>query len=550
MPLPLSGKTPWPPVHCAAPFADMDTWHAWYSGDTDHLASVYGGVTSLATNPTARSFFELDRLARGTGLLAKAVRMFWGQQTTPGQQPAKLHIPLAGDVAELSANLLFSEVPQVTAATGEDSTATTDRLRAYLDDSGHAALREGAETGAGLGGVYLRVVWDPDLSDRPWLDVVYPDAAIPEWRWNRLAAVTFWQELDPVHEDTERWRLLQRYEPGAIQYGLYLGTPDDLGVAHPLEDHPDAAEYAAVISEGDGITQALRVPNMLAVYVPNIRPNRLWRGVPGAAPLGRSDYSGVEPMMDALDETWTSWLRDIRLGKARIMVPQSMLETDGPGRGAFMDIDREVMVGLTMLDTGGDSITQSQFAIRVEEHQRSAAALVEQILRSAGYSSQSYGLEGTAAVTATEVAARKEQSLTTRGQKILYWRPALQDILGAQLAVDAAYFGAKVDPSAKLTVEWPRAVQPDMEAVARTLSLLDSAQAASLETKVRMVHPDWDDPQVREEMNRIRGDQPQVTVNRGDQFNQPGDDEGSTPEDDEEDKPEEMVGGGEEQPAD
>lgn len=516
MPLPESGTTPWPPPHCATPLADMDAWHAWYSGDTDYLAGVYGDAAGLAGNPQARSFFDLDRLARGTGILGKAVRMFWGQPTTPGQQPAKLHIPLAGDIAELSANLLFSDVPTVTAASalGSDATATTDRLRAYLDDTGHATLREGAEIDSGLGGVYLRVVWDPDLSDRPWIDVVYPDAAVPEWRWGRLSAVTFWQELDPLYKDSERWRLLQRYEKGSIQYGLYCGTVDELGVAHPLVDHPDAAEHATVIDGDDGVTQTLLVDRMLAVYVPNIRPNRLWRGVPGAQALGRSDYSGVEPMMDALDEVWSSWMRDIRLGKSRIMLPQSMLESNGPGQGAVADLDREVFVGLTMLDDGsGGAITESQFAIRVDEHERSAKALRAQILSSAGYSAQSFGDEGGVAVTATEVAARKEQSLTTRGQKILYWRTALQDILAAQLAVDAAYFKAPgVDPGAELTVSWPQAVQPDPEATARTLTLLESAGAVSLYMKVRMLHPEWEEQQVREEMERIRGDKPGVPV--------------------------------------
>jgi hypothetical protein len=43
MPLPPSGKTPWPPRQFCEPFADMDVWRAWYSGDTGHLAQVYGG---------------------------------------------------------------------------------------------------------------------------------------------------------------------------------------------------------------------------------------------------------------------------------------------------------------------------------------------------------------------------------------------------------------------------------------------------------------------------------------------------------------------------
>jgi hypothetical protein len=59
-----------------------------------------------------------------------------------------------------------------------------------------------------------------------------------------------------------------------------------------------------------------------------------------------------------------------------VLVPQSMLETDGPGTGGSYDLDREVRVALNMLDEGGkDTITQVQFKIRVDEHEATAKAL-------------------------------------------------------------------------------------------------------------------------------------------------------------------------------
>ena len=213
--------------------------------------------------------------------------------------------------------------------------------------------------------------------------------------------------------------------------------------------------------------------------------------------------------MGARDEAWTSWIRDLRLGKARIMVPQSMLETDGPGTGGTFDLDREVFVQLNMLDegSGASAITMNQFAIRVEEHEQTCKALRRQILSSAGYSAQSFGDEGTVAVTATEVAARKEESLTTRGLKILYQRPALLDVLTTMLMVDVTHCGAKgIDPMAELTASWPQAVQPDPEATARALSLLESAGAISTYMKVRTLHPDWDEEEVLKEVARIRDD--------------------------------------------
>lgn len=542
MPLPPSGKTPWPPHEFCEPLDSMNVWHAWYSGDTSHLSQVYGGPNQLALNPKAREFFDLNRPSqfRG-GIVGGLARMFWGEPVTPGQPAAKLHVPLAGDIAELSANLLWADIPTV--SVDSDSTGgadllvgTTDQIKRYLDDRGHSTMRQAAEIAAALGGVYVRVVWDLEVQARPWLDVAYPDAVIPEWKWGRLSAATIWQELEPLHGESEVWRFLERHEAGSITYGLYRGDADTLGMQMALDDHPDAAASVPqrVDAGGNRVwlvdengTMATGIPRLLVSYIPNVLPNRMWRGLP----LGRSDYAGVEPLMGALDEAWTSWMRDLRLGKARIMLPQSMLETDGPGTGGMFDLDREVFVQLNMLDdaSGASSIAMNQFAIRVEEHERTVTALRRQILSSAGYSAQSFGDEGTVAVTATEVAARKEESLTTRGLKILYQRPELLELLTTMLWVDVTHCGAKgVDPAAELTASWPQAVQPDPEATARTLSLLETAGAISTWMKVKMLHPEWDDDEVVEEVARIRQDkQASNPIPAGDPFGTGG---GQTPD--------------------
>lgn len=513
MPLPPSGKTPWPPVQFVEPFADMDVWRAWYSGDTSHLAQVYGGPGSYMQNGLARDFFDLNRPSqfRG-GIVGGLARMFWGEPVTPGQPAAKLHVPIAADIAELSANLLWTDVPSVTVDTDSTSDtalakSTTDQIKRYLDDRGHATMREGSEQAAALSGVYVRVVWDTMLRPRPWWDVLGPDAVIPEWRWGILTAATVWRELEPVNGGTEVWRLLERHELGAIEYGLYRGDADTLGMMMALDDHPDT-EYLVGRVDAQGRV-ATGVERLLVGYVPNIRPNRAWQYIPDAVPFGRSDFAGLEPLMGALDESWTSWMRDLRLGKARIMLPQSMLETDGPGTGGMFDLDREVFVQLNMLDegSGASSIAMNQFAIRVEEHERTCTALRKQILSSAGYSAQSFGDEGTVAATATEVVARKEESLTTRGTKILYQRPALLDLVTTTMWVDVVHCGAKnVDPAAELTAVWPQAVQPDPEAVGRTLSLLETAGAISTYMKVKTLRPEWDEEDVLREVARIRDD--------------------------------------------
>ena len=106
-------------------------------------------------------------------------------------------------------------------------------------------------------------------------------------------------------------------------------------------------------------------------------------------------------------------------------------------------------------------------------------------------------------MTATEVTARERRSLTTRGQKAGYWSTGLARILTALLAVDQARFKTPITVETP-DVDFPEAVSADPKDVAQTAQLLAQAVAASTETLVRMVHPDWDDTRVTAEVAAIR----------------------------------------------
>lgn len=490
MPLP-TGNVPWPPPYLAPALDAMRTWDTWWSGDPDRLEDLYGGGTLGGIDPKPSQY--------SNGVVGKLARWWWGTPTGEGERRTKVHVPIAGDLCAGSADLLFSEPPKFTI----DGDATTKRLDALIDDGALATLQTAAEVGAALGGVYLRPVYDKSIADRPWLDAVHADRAVPEFTWSRLSAVTFWRIVH--EEDGQVWRHLERHEPGRILHGLYQGTAGKLGRLVPLEDHPSTAGLAAVVNDEayvetgyDGLDVA-HVPNQLS---------RRWRRSQSLKDLGRSDLDGVEILMDQLDETYSSWMRDIRLGKGRIIIPDAYLQSNGPGRGASWNPDREAYAAMNMLarpDAGGQ-LTVAQFAIRVQEHKDTAEDLVNQILRSAGYSNQTFGLGGDVAVTATEVVSKERRSMTTRGRKILRWRPALSHVIEALLAVDKEVFGGDVEPQ-RPNVEFEDSVQEDPLQLANTVDVLRRAQAASTDTLVRMAHPEWDDVMVKTEVERIHQEQ-------------------------------------------
>lgn len=503
MPLPDS-NVDWPPPETKPADRLYQQWGAWYSGDPEQLAAVYadtpgiGGDADLPKGqPTGPRF--LANIARGVQ------RAFWGTPVTPGQvRGHKVHIPLAGDIAMTSADLLFGEPPAFTLP-DQLKSPTADRLEEILDDSNSAATwLEGAETAAAYGGAYLRVSWNPVVAEHPLFDALPPDAGIPEFRSGRLVAVTLWRNLARV--DGKHWRHLERHEPGRVLHGLYVsGDSGKLGRAMPLEAHPETAPFTVLVEPGDKSSIETGAKGLTCEYVPNMRPHRSLRG----SPLGRSDFDGgVCGLMDALDESWTSWMRDLRLGKGRIVVPRSYLQSQGRGRGAMFDAEREVYEAVDTLESEGSGLALQvvQFGIRVEEHSRTCRELATKAIASAGYSPQTFGESDQVAATATEVVQREAASFRTRSRKINYWRGPLARIALAALEVDAAKFGTdKLKPELPV-LQWPDGVNTDQEALARTLSLLQAAEATSIHTRVKLLNPDWEDVDVDREVVRIKED--------------------------------------------
>ena len=492
MPIPTGGA--WPPPAPAPAYTRYRDWDAWYVGDPTLLADVYG---RLSTAPSQR--VRPGQLAGGVvGMLS---RWMWGNPPRRDRRDDRIHVPVPADLAAAVAGLLFSEAPALTG-----SKTAQAAIEGIIDGGLHTVLRHAAEIGAVLGDVYLRPVIDKDIAPKRAIATAVPaDAAIPVIRWGELVEVTFWSCL---HEDRSTYvRLLEHHDvvrgAGRITYSLHEGTQQELGRAIPLTEHPDAAHLADLV-DAEG-SQATGLRELDVVRVPNAGPQRAWRKLGPLKYHGRSDLDGNEPLFDRIDRVWTGWMGDIHNARGRITVPSWMLESRGAGQGAEWDADREVYSAINAQP--GDqapTLTVTQFAIRHVEHKATIDALMEAAMRHAGLSSQTLGEEGDISMTATESQNRERQSFVTRGDRINTWAPRLAKYVELHMAVEQKHFAG---PEPELpNVAFADSVSESPETVARTTQLLFAAEAISIETRVRRNNPDWDDTQVKEEVEKIRLD--------------------------------------------
>src|SRR5688572_15613812 len=88
MPLP-SGRQVWPPTDHALAYQKIEEWSAWYSGEPERLMDV---------SPVGPRWKFWSRSSRAN---------------LDGTARANLHVPIASDLAAVSASLLFGEPPRV-----------------------------------------------------------------------------------------------------------------------------------------------------------------------------------------------------------------------------------------------------------------------------------------------------------------------------------------------------------------------------------------------------------------------------------------------------
>ena len=416
----------------------------------------------------------------------------------------KQHVPVAADIASVSASLLFGEEPRFSIydeSLGDTEDSALPRLDAIIGGNGLLQkLNEAAESASAAGDVFLKCRYDKERLNMPSIQVVRGADALPEYRLGQLQCIHFFTLLKVDSKTGNYWRVYERYEPGRILTAVYQGLSSTLGTEEPA------------LLEALGIEPEVIPPteDMLAAHIVNMKPSRLWP----TDDKGRSDFEGLRDMLDALDEVYTSWLRDIRLAKSRLIVPAEFLRRkpedmfQGGSYKYEFDEDVETLVALDIGEESEQKITSSQFAIRSAEHAATYENTLRTIISMAGYSPQTFGLDINGnAESGTARRIMEKKSLSTNAKKQNYWRAPLEAFLTAVLHLDKALYGNNdLHDDDSVRVELHDPIATGIADMAGSVNLLHSAQAASTQTLVKLLHPDWQQAKVDEEVAAIQAE--------------------------------------------
>lgn len=456
----------WPPDQHQARLDAIKKARAWYSGE--RMPEDSGSPFWQAGDPT------------------KTADKGW-QDVSTVSRSHRIHVPIAADLASTAADFLFSGGVRYQAKAKKDAKVVTEAA----DASGIIPLLTlGGERASGLGEVYLRLGWDED-EGRAICTLVEPDRVLPVIRWGRLQSAIVWAELEK--HDGANWVHLEHHERGLIRHELWQSAGNGLTDQSSLTDHPATEALEDEVPLPSAIED-----RMALLYVQNAEPRTPRAG-------GRADTAGTESIMGAADEAYTSLDRDVRLGKGRIVVDETMLTRTGALQAATFDMSAEVFAPIQGSGTE-DPIKAVQFAIRTREHLEAVQSHIQRSISTAGYSPESLTMaQSGLPESAASRRLREAASIRTTNRKVLRWQPVVMEALSS-LAVIQADMGGVDLAAPPVIVEIEPAITISAVDVADPVAKLVAARAVSIRTAVKLLHPTWDDPDVEREVAEIRED--------------------------------------------
>lgn len=251
-----------------------------------------------------------------------------------------------------------------------------------------------------LGGCSVKVFAE---NKKPKIDFVHADKFVPVG-WNGrgifdgiFTAVTV--------RDGNHYTLVERQSVGKAEYKLFKSGSDG-----GLGSQTDLSELYGVLPPE--VDYGGTVP-MFSYFKPAVSNNAEYD-----VPLGMSIYANALDTLKALDIAFDSFSREFVLGKKRIIIPascvQTVPDTDTGEPVRYFDANDEAFVALNVEDAEKFKITDNTVELRVEEHVAAINALLNILCFQVGLSAGTLSFDAVQGVkTATEVISQDSKTQRT-----------------------------------------------------------------------------------------------------------------------------------------
>lgn len=289
----------------------------------------------------------------------------------------------------------------------------------------YTILGEAISNQSWSGGVAYKIVFDSDVSKLPILQFEDPRNFELITKYKRLTAITFkyWYEkgnsknkIKYLHHET----YTTNDDGKAVIIHELFKIQSDKMVPVNLKEIPETAEL-------DPMKTYESIDCILAGYIPNRTPNKEFLGTP----YGESDYAGNYSLFDSADELLSTMVEELRKGKIKTFIPESLIPKDKNGTILEVDdFDVDFVKVEDKDDPNENEIKEFVPTLRTRDYIEEWKSLLTMICNNVGLSPLTLGVTGLEAISASDTSQREREkvSLRTRKNKLKIWKEALEDI--------------------------------------------------------------------------------------------------------------------------
>ena len=376
--------------------------YLWFLGCEDLLADFYQTKTHNYTIIDTRAEYYYSNV---------------------GSNVRVIHSGLPSLISYSKARLLMSGGLEFTVNKDKDKEdkKLTETLQLIFDDNKLDGVIKNSVTTESWGKRFAwKISYDKDISKYPIVELYKPQDYECVYKKGRLQEVVFFNYYEK--NDTD-YRLEETYGKGYIKYQLYQCNKDGNEVLVPLTDLEETATLNDV---------SWNEKRMIA----------------GAKEIVKSDYDGIISEFDALDESWSQLMDEIRLARSEVYVPEMLLtnKTFNKFRKNYAQLGNDER------ETGKNAIEHIQPDIRTDEYGKAIDKITANCLVDTGLDPFTVGIDSGIGANASgeNLTKREASSLRTRGEMIDEWEPFLEEFFMTLLFADVLFNNGKFNRTAKL----------------------------------------------------------------------------------------------------
>lgn len=431
----------------------------------DNIRSPYIYQFNLARNmallsndpAVIRHFYQIDapKLLRDQWLTMEITDKFMAQYI-PGQ--AFAYFGLCPMIVQAKVNLLASNGFKCQS----DNKEIDDKLNQLIEDEHlNDKFAEGVYLESGLGDFLFRLSFDPQISDKPIIDILEPQFF--EVNYYKKTIKSFVIKL--LAEDDPNYELREIYyknEEGdvCITYrfftdGKYV-DPNDKYLIEACKLH-----FPTDINLKDIILPLKEFP---IIFKKNANSNQLYKGERGVP-----DIQGLDTIEDALTESISDLIDAIRKGGIKEYVADELIPEDIDGNELRLNpFNKRIITtkGSSSPSNPTDLWHVVQGDIKWEAYTRTIQNLMSVGINKAGLSPTTVGLTGLESInsSAESQEAREKTSLRTRETALKSWALTLKELLNKWLQLCDYIEGKEVlDYSPLIKIHFDDYISPSAE---------------------------------------------------------------------------------------